>query len=412
MCQQTSRDPPLGLEMAMQNLDVLVIGAGPYGLSISAHLRALNVAHSVVGAPVDAYRVHCPAGMFLKSEPYASSIASPQPGYDISTFCKSHGYDYTDRIIPLAVERFVEYADWYTAQFVPGVREDLVTKVTPAGGGFQVDFAGSESVTAGQVVIATGVRPYRYIPEELSGLPAELVSHTIDHHRLDRFSGRRVVVLGAGQSALETAALLHEQGAEVRIVARDPEIDWHVQPKHVSRLGQIRQPRTNLCEGWACKFYATPAAFRLLPKEQRALKGRTAVGPSGAWWLRQRVDGVVETLTGHRVQKADSSGDGVRLFLDGPKETALDADHVIAGTGFRLDIARLPFLPSDLRAGISTFRDYPVVSRVGESSVRNLYFAGAPTAANIGPSVRFIGGTHNVSRLLAKTLASRARARQ
>jgi hypothetical protein len=396
----------------MQNLDVLVIGAGPYGLSISAHLRALNIVHTVVGAPMDAYRVHCPAGMFLKSEPYASSIASPQPGYDISTFCKSHGYDYADRIIPLAVERFVEYADWYTAQFVPDVREDLVTKVTPAGGGFQVDFAGSESVIAGQVVIATGVRPYRYIPGELSGLPAELVSHTIDHHRFDRFSGRRVAVLGAGQSALETAALLHEQGAEVRIVAREPNIDWHVRPKHVSRLGQIRQPRTNLCEGWACKFYATPAAFRLLSPEQRALKGRTAVGPSGAWWLRQRVDGVVETLTGHHVQKADSSGDGVRLFLDGPKETVLDADHVIAGTGFRLDIARLPFLPPGLREKISTFQNYPVVSRLGESSVRNLYFAGAPTAASIGPSVRFIGGTHNVSRLLAKTLASRARARQ
>ncbi len=396
----------------MQNLDVLVIGAGPYGLSISAHLRALNMVHAVVGAPMDAYRVHCPAGMFLKSEPYASSIASPQPGYDISTFCQSHGYDYVDRIIPLAVERFVAYADWYTAQFVPDVREDLVTKVTPAGGGFRVDFAGSESVTAGQVVIATGVRPYRYIPGELSGLPAELVSHTIDHHRLDRFSGRRVVVLGAGQSALETAALLHEQGAEVRIVAREPKIDWNARLKQVSRLGQIRQPRTNLCEGWDCKFYATPAAFRLLPPRLRALKGRTAVGPSGAWWLRQRVDGVVETLTGHRLQKADSSGDGVRLFLDGPKETVLDADHVIAGTGFRVDIARLPFLPSDLRAEISTFQNYPVVSRIGESSVRNLYFAGAPTAAGIGPSVRFIGGTHNVSRLLAKTLASRARARQ
>jgi lysine/ornithine N-monooxygenase len=397
----------------MQNLDVLVIGAGPYGLSISAHLRALGTVHAVVGAPMDAYRVHSPAGMFLKSEPYASSFASPRPGYDIGTFCKSHGYDdYVDRIIPVAVERFVEYADWYTAQFVPDVREDLVTQVTPAGGGFRVDFAGSESVTAGQVVIATGVRPYRYIPDELSGLPADLVSHTIDHHRLDRFSGRRVVVLGAGQSALETAALLHEQGAEVRIVAREPEIAWNARLKHVSRLGQIRQPRTNLCEGWVCKFYATPAAFRLLPPELRALKGRTAVGPSGAWWLRQRVDGVVETLTGHRVQKADPSGAGVRLFLDGPKETVLDADHVIAGTGFRLDIARLPFLPSDLRAEISTFQDYPVVSRIGESSVRNLYFAGAPTAANIGPSVRFIGGTHNVSRLLAKTLASRARARR
>lgn len=397
----------------MQNLDVLVIGAGPYGLSISAHLRAFNVNHRVVGSPMDAYRVHSPVGMFMKSEPYASAFAAPQPGYDVRSFCRANGLDYVDRVTPLTVERFVEYADWYTAQLVPDVQEDLVTKVTRAEGGFQVDFAGSESVIARQVVVATGVRPYRYIPEVLSGLPAELVTHTIDHHRLDQFSGRKVVVLGAGQSALETAALLHEQGAEARLVAREPKIDWNVpNPEHVSRLGQLRWPVTRLCEGWYCKFYNTPAAFRLLSPEQRVLKARTVLGPSGAWWLKDRVDGVVDTLTGYRVQKADPSGDGIRLFLDGPKETVLDADHVIAATGFRLDITRLEFLPSDLRSEISVSQDYPVVSRVGESSVRNLYFAGAPTAAAIGPSMRFVAGTHNVSRLLAKSLASRARARQ
>jgi FAD-dependent urate hydroxylase len=318
-----------------------------------------------------------------------------------------------DRVVPLTVERFLEYADWYTAQLVPDVRQDLVTAVTRVGGGFQVDFAGSESVVARQVVIAVGVRPYRYIPDELSGLPAELVTHTVDHQRLDGFSGRKVIVIGAGQSALETAALLHEQGAEVRIVAPEQKITWGVpNPEHVSRLGRVRWPVTNLCEGWACKFYNTPAAFRLLPAEQRVLKADTILGPAGAWWLKERVDGVVETLTGYRVRKADPSGDSIRLFLDGPQETVLDVDHVIAGTGFRLDLARLEFLPSDLRSEISMLGNYPVVSRVGESSVRNLYFAGAPTAAKIGPSARFIAGTHNVSRLLAKSLASRARASQ
>lgn len=360
---------------------------------------------------MDSYRVYSPVGMFMKSEPYASVIAAPQSGYDVRAFYKSSGFDYVDRVIPLTVDRFVEYADWFTAQLVPDVRDDRVTKVTRTAAGFHVDFAGSESVIARQVVIATGLQPYRYIPDELSGLPSDLVTHTTDHHQLEHFSGRKVVVLGGGQSALEMAALLHEQGAEVRIVARRPEIDWNApNPEHVSRLGQIRWPVTRLCEGWYCKFYNTPAAFRLLSPEKRAERARTVLGPSGAWWLKERVDGVIETLAGYRVQKADSSGDGIRLFLNGPKETVIDADHVMAGTGFRMDVARLAFLPSDLRSEISAFQNYPVVSRVGESSVRNLYFAGAPAAANIGPSMRFIAGTHNLARLLAKSLASRARA--
>jgi hypothetical protein len=207
------------------------------------------------------------------------------------------------------------------------------------------------------------------------------------------------------------AALLHEAGSEVRIVSRRSQLDWNEpNPDHVSRLGQIRWPVTRLCEGWYCKFYNTPSAFRMLSEEKRLTAARTVLGPSGAWWLKERVDGVVETLAGYTVQKADANGDGVRLFLNGPKETVIDADHVMAGTGFRMDLARVAFLPSELRSQIATARNYPVVSRAGESSVRNLYFAGAPAAGNIGPSMRFIAGTHNQARLLAKSLASRARA--
>jgi hypothetical protein len=395
----------------MQTTEVLIIGAGPFGLSISAHLRSSGVDHLTLGTPMDSWRIYSPSGMFLKSEPYGSDFASPVGGYDVSAFCELQGLDYVHRLGPLSLERFLDYADWYTANLVPDVRDDLVTGVTSADGGFLVTLAGGDPVLARRVVIATGVRPYAHIPDELTALPSGLVTHTTDHHRLEDFSGRRVAVVGAGQSALETAALLHEAGADVRIIARRSALAWNVaNPEQLSPLGRVRRPVNKLCEGWRCTFWNTPGAFSLLPMEMKATKARTVLGPAGAWWLHDRVDGVVDTLTGYRVQKADPRGSGLRLFLEGPKEAVIDVEHVVAGTGFRIDLARLAFLSAEIRSKVSTNHGYPLVSRVGESTVAGLYFAGAPTAASLGPSVRFIAGTHNVTRLLANSLTRHARA--
>jgi len=391
--------------------DVLVVGAGPFGLSISAHLRDLGVEHIIVGRPMDTWRSHMPAGMCLKSEPYASAIAAPRRGHDVSDYCAALGLDYVHRVGPLTLERFIGYADWFAAELAPDVRDLTVIRVTPRGDDFEVEFANGEPIVARQLVIATGVLPHRYLPAELGGLPPDLVTHTCDDHSLSSFQGRRVAVVGAGQSALETAALLHEEGADVRLIARTPRLYFvYPNPEHVSLAGRIRRPVTRLCEGWGCAFWNTPAAFRLLPEDKRVLRARTVLGPSGAWWLRDRVEGVFEALTGHRVRSAAHHRDGVRLSLDGPTPTTMDVDHVIAGTGFRVDVANLPFLPAESHVRVASAQGYPVLSRAGESTVPGLYFAGALAAGSLGPSERFIAGTHNAAAVLARSVARRARA--
>ena len=189
---------------------------------------------------------------------------------------------------------------------------------------------------------------------------------------------------GAGQSALETAALLHEAGADALLVVRRPAISWlDPNPERLSRLGHLKRPVTQLCEGWHCAFWNSPAAFRLLPQDVRITKARTVLGPAGAWWLKERVEGVVELLAGHRVLNAVPNGNGVHLVLDGPSRTTLDVDHVIAGTGFRVDVARLQFLSEALRATLATLNGHPVVSRAAESTVPGLYFVGAPAAVSL-----------------------------
>lgn len=386
----------------MTTNEVLVIGAGPFGLSISAHLRGLGVDHMIVGRPVDTWRSRMPLGMCLKSEPYASVISSPGKGFDIATYCASKGLEYVDRVGPLTLERFLGYADWFAENLVPDIRDEMVTEITQAEDGFRVAFAEAAPVSARQVVVATGVLPYAHVPAEFSGLPKDLVTHTSEHHLLDKFAGRRVAVIGGGQSATETAALLHEQGADVVLIARVSELSWgDPNPEYVTLLGRVRRPVTRLCEGWRCAAWNTPAFFRLLPEDMRVTKARTVLGPSGSWWLQDRVEGVIEVLTSHHVKEAVPHGSGVRLTVEGPKQATLDVDHVMCGTGFPIDIARLPFLPAEFRARITTVKGYPVLSRTAQSSVPGLYFVGAPASASLGPSMRFIAGTHNVARLLA-----------
>ena len=173
-------------------------------------------------------------------------------------------------------------------------------------------------------------------------------------------------MVGGGQSALETAALLHETGADVKIVMRRPTINWlEPNPERLSRLGQVRRPVNKLCEGWRCAVWNSPAAFRRLPLGIRITKARTVLGPGGAWWLKDRVDGVVDVLGGRRVKEALANGSGVRLSFDAANQSFLEVDHVMAGTGFRVNLARLPFVPQELLGGIATLGGYPTVTCAG-----------------------------------------------
>ena len=395
----------------MATSDVLVIGAGPFGLSISTHLRHRGVEHTIVGRPMDTWRAHMPLGMFLKSEPYGSAISAATRGYDVATYARLHGFDdYVDRVGPLSLERFLGYADWFTHQLVPDVRDLTVTNVTPQDDGFKVEFAEEAPAFARQVIVATGLLPYTHIPGELSGLPSNLMTHSSVHDRLDQFSGRRVAVIGAGQSALQTGALLVEAGAQVQVVARRRELIWEDAVAQVLRLPDyILRPPSKLCEGWGCAFADSPDAFRLLPESVRVRKALTSFGPKGAWWLRDRVEDVVDVLTGHQLRSAEPHGSRVRLQLDGAKRSSIDVDHVIAGTGFRIDVSRLTYLSPEIQTGLTTRGNCPLVNRAGESTIPGMYFAGALTSVSLGPGVRFISGTHQTAPQLARSVARRAR---
>jgi predicted ATP-grasp superfamily ATP-dependent carboligase len=396
---------------AMSSTEVAVIGAGPNGLSVAAHLAEAGVEHRVFGQTMGAWRFHMPAGMLLKSEPYASDLSAPGSGFLARDYCSRADEPYHERVIPLTREQFIDYGRWFANQLVPDIDETEIVSLsrTPAGG-FQLRTANGEGLKATNVVVATGVIPFAHVPPELSGLPPDLVSHSSEHTSLERFRGRDVLVVGGGSSALESSALLLEQGTGVKVVVRGHGVFWP--PANFadpSRMQQLRKPVARLCEGWHCWAYdRLPDLFRLLPKQMRAERALGFLGPQGAWWLRERVEGRVPMLFDHHVLGAEKVGNRVRLRFATPEGVATEcADHIIAGTGFRLDLKRLDYIAPSLRTEIKTFAGAPMLSHSLESNVPGMFFTGALAAPSLGPLMRFVAGTHFTAPRLVHRLRNR-----
>jgi hypothetical protein len=346
-----------------------------------------------------AWKFNMPAGMRLKSEPYASDLSAPSQGFLARDYCNQAGEVYPERVNPLTREQFIDYGTWFADELVPDIDQTHVVSLSKEPtGGFLIRTANDESIRANKVVVATGIIPFAYQPLELSGLPSEQISHSSAHSDLERFRGKEVLVVGGGSSALETAALLLEQGTSVKMIARDNSVSWPIpNPASPTRLQQLRRPVVRLCEGWTCWAYdRLPDVFRHLPKDTRVEKSLGFLGPAGAWWLRERVEGRVPMLLGHQVTGSAAVGDRVQLQLRTPTGAAVteSADHVIAGTGFRFDLARLAYLTPSLRSDLKVFAGAPVLDHHLESNVPGLFFTGALAAPSMGPLMRFVAGTH------------------
>lgn len=397
-----------------ERVDVTIVGAGPYGLSIAAHLHAAGVHLRHFGLPMYLWRNRMPRGMYLKSQGFASNLSDPRGMHTLESFCRNAGLDYRDYGLPVPLETFVAYGEWFARNQAPGLQECMVQRIARDGEDFEVELAGGETVRSRRVVCTTGVQHFAYLPSTLSHLPVDVCSHSSAHADLRRFAGRDVVVLGAGQSALESATLLHEAGASVRLVARTHRLVWNGAPLLPDRplLAKLREPAAGLGSGWSTWFYSTqPQAFWHLPQATRRHRARTALGPAGAWWLRSRATDRFPVLLGRRVAGADRTGSGVRLVLhdEQGRITTLDTEHVIAATGFRPDVSRLAFLEPNLRALLRQVGGDPRVGRDFQSSVPGLYFAGPAVASSFGPVMRFVYGADFAARTVSRALGAAPR---
>lgn len=396
-------------------LQVAIVGAGPYGLSVAAHLRKQGVSFRIFGKPMDSWLARMPKGMHLKSDGFASDIYDPNGEFPLKCFCAERGIEYGDTGVPVRLDTFCNYGLAFQDRMVPELEQKMITEIDRAPEGFVLRLEDGEIFTAKKVVLAIGITHFAYVPPEFSHLSAEHITHSAVHHHLEKWRGRDVVVLGAGSSALDLAGLLYEAGAKVQLVCRATELNFHTGPgKKKSLWKRMRHPSSGLGPGMRSRFYANaPGMFYYLPEALRVHIVRTTLGPSGGWFIREKVMGKVPLLLGQSVDKAEIVGGKVRLSLrdQGGKQHEVLTEHVIAATGYRVAMDRLGFLSEGIRSGIQTIVGSPALSRGFESSVPGLYFVGVAGANSFGPVMRFAFGAgfaaKTVTEALVKSVAGK-----
>jgi thioredoxin reductase len=398
-------------DMREPRVDVAVVGAGPYGLSVAANVVAASRSLRIFGRPLQSWAEAMPSGMNLKSDGFASNLSAPSPGSTLADFCRDRSIAYHPTAHPVSLATFVAYGLEFQKRFVPYLETVDIRRVEPDGDGFRLTTEEGETVLARRIVLAVGVTHFRVMPGVLAELPASLRSHSAEHCRLDRFAGRRVAVVGAGASAVDLAAALTDAGAATTIVTRADQIRFSSEPlSHEPALwSRLLHPSSPLGPGWRSRLATElPHLYRYLPAQLRLTILHRHLGPRSPWYLRDKVIGRADILPGHHLESAAAVGDGVCLKLSGPSgETkSLDVDHVIAATGYWPQIDRLRFLDPSLRSAIRHVAGVPILSRNFETSVPGLYATGLAAGGSFGPLMRFVAGADYTARRIGRHLAA------
>ena len=394
----------------MKSCDVIIIGAGPYGLSLAAHLRARNVNFRIFGRPMQTWLEQMPKGMRLKSEGFASSLFDPESTFTLADYCREKALPYADTGLPVALEVFTAYGLEFQKRFVPELKDKLVVALRRTNEGYQVTLEDGEVVAARKVVMAVGLSHYDFIPPVLSGIPKTHVTHSSRHRTLDPFKGREVIIVGAGASAWDMAALLHQTGARVQVVVRETSVRFFDPPSpHPSTLvGRLRNPVSGLGRGWKLYMCANaPVVFRLMPEQFRLEKVRRVLGPAPSWFIKPEIVGKVPYHLGLSIKDAQVQNGSVQLKLTDASgaDRTLEAGHVIAATGYQVDLRRLNFLEAGDLARIKCVEHSPILSANFESTLPGMYFIGTSAANTFGPLLRFAVGARFTARRLSRHLA-------
>lgn len=381
--------------------DVVIVGAGPYGLSAGAHLKAKGLSVGVFGEPMEFWATKMPEGMLLRSPRVASNLSDPDGAFTLEAY---EAESKREAAAPLPLDTFVEYGRWFRHQLGADQDRRNVFTVDRDGSNFRITLQGGDCIRAKKVVVAAGIGPFRKKPAVFDRIDAQKVTHCYESREVRRFAGKRVAVIGAGQSALESAALLHEAQAKVEVIVRESRVRWIGQHQWLHRMGpfsSLLYSSHDVGPVGISRLVAYPKVVSYIPLKFRDKIRTRAVRPAGSRWLPARLANVNMTIGAEVTQAGECSNELSLRLSDG---TERRVDHVVLGTGYRVDISRYEFLSHQLIDEVKQFDGYPKLAAGFRSPVPGLHFIGATAARSFGPLLYFVAGTEFASRELASQL--------
>ena len=378
----------------MNQVQLLVIGAGPYALSIAALARERGIGTVVLGRPMGFWRDNMPEGMFLRSGPdwHLDGAAV----HTLEAYLEDQGIR-PGEVDPIPVGVFLDYAAWFKRAKGIEVREEFVDTLVKADGRFEATLRSGERIRADAVVAAPGIRHYASVPGWASSLPPGLAAHTCDLVRFDDMAGARVLIIGGRQSAYEWAALIREHGAaRIDIVHRHDiprfeRVSWKFVDAHVEQTIAVRGYWRNLPtsgqDAIARRFWEV---------------GRLTL----EYWLTPRLawDGIRRWPGTEVVEVTPAGDDELRVLLS--NGTGLAVDRVVFGSGYRAELTKVPYLAGVLKH-VKVSNGFPVLDEAFQTSLDGLYVTGFSATQDFGPFFGFVKGSPAAATLIARDLLSR-----
>jgi thioredoxin reductase len=329
----------------MYTTHTLIIGAGPFGLSLAAHLKSQGLDYLIAGRPMEFWIAHMPKGLFLRSG--CDWHLDPQGIHTIEQYLEEKSLT-VEQVMPLSLERYLDYTRWFIQRKQFDIHPAYVTRLNRVGSLFEAALDDGGALVAHNVVVAIGFRYFAHVPEDIVAvLPAGRHSHTCETINLAAYAGRRVLIIGGRQSAFEWAALLHECGAAHAHLSYR-----HDTPQFVE-------------SDWS--------------------------------WVSGVVDGMVNDPT------VLPDGD-IGVALDNGER--LVVNHVITATGYEVNVRRVPFLADgNLLDRLRISKGYPCLDAGFQSSVPGLFFTSFTAGQDFGPFFGFTIGVRAAARILGARLA-------
>lgn len=361
--------------------DLLIIGAGPFGLALAAYAQGQGIRHVVVGAPMDFWKTNMPQGMYLRST--CDWSLDPLEVHSIEAYLKKIRKSCAE-VEPLSRNFYLDYAGWFQREKDIRSLDVTVASLDTDGGELVAVTDHGGRIRSRCVVLAIGFGSFAHVPAELEPLfPRDQYDHTCHLVDFRPLEDQRVLIIGGRQSAFEWAALMRESGVRrVDLSYRHdtPSFatsDWSWANALVARMADD--------PGW----------YRRLDENEKQrlnerfwTEGRLKLEP----WLADRIDHPnvklhprTEVTGGH----AGDSGIGVTLNSG---ETLI-VDHVVFATGYEVDLARVPFLATGLLSNLEVLKGFPVLDEHFQTNVPGLYMTSLAATRDFGA---FLGFTVSV----------------